>query len=379
MKKSYFILILLFLFIGIANAEECVVTKGTGENIGDEIKCGTEEFYVIDYTETSTTLLAKYNLYVGDIINYIPIDEGFEINDPEDYCGRKAEEAGFHPYFVYPMINLSEGNVTGCRVYENIETEHIRQDSRAEGTYLENGKSKLPLYGIVYMVPEWGYEAIENGVIKQNVYDSNGDLIVEGSSFEGYLNGYKEELESQGFTINEVSFPRLSRILSVIEKINGEAMEIDLEFPYDGYYGNNPENYIAKMNISDYIPEKYNWLYSVTYWVGSGFRYEDVDDHSIIISQYNDYYISNEAILCALGRGECGYFVYPIGNGIRPAVVINNENIKTASLEPETTEDEEDKPNPKTDDIAIITVAIIAIIAAGIIFYQHLSFKRLAK
>ena len=35
--------------------------------------------------------------------------------------------------------------------YEKMNEEHIRQDERAIGTKLVNGKSALPLYGIVYI------------------------------------------------------------------------------------------------------------------------------------------------------------------------------------------------------------------------------------
>ena len=33
-------------------------------------------------------------------------------------------------------------------------------------------------------------------------------------------------------------------------------------------------------------------------------------------------------MLCAIGRGECVYLPYPIGNGIRPLVTISNANVR---------------------------------------------------
>ena len=39
--------------------------------------------------------------------------------------------------------------INGCRIYEEIEYESVRQDERAVGTKLDgSGKSILPLYGI---------------------------------------------------------------------------------------------------------------------------------------------------------------------------------------------------------------------------------------
>ena len=61
----------------------CKVTSGTGKNIGDVITCGTESFYVISYSQSSTTMLAKYNLETG--VNYARSDNGFtdiEISNP---------------------------------------------------------------------------------------------------------------------------------------------------------------------------------------------------------------------------------------------------------------------------------------------------------
>lgn len=61
----------------------CKVTSGTGKNIGDVITCGTESFYVISYSQSSTTMLAKYNLESG--VNYAKAEHDFtniEISNP---------------------------------------------------------------------------------------------------------------------------------------------------------------------------------------------------------------------------------------------------------------------------------------------------------
>ena len=43
----------------------CEVTSGTGKKVGDVITCGTESFYVISYSQSSTAMLTKYKLDVG--------------------------------------------------------------------------------------------------------------------------------------------------------------------------------------------------------------------------------------------------------------------------------------------------------------------------
>ncbi len=47
MKKILFALLLLIPFVVSADPA-CTVVSGTGENIGDEIACDTEHFYVLE-------------------------------------------------------------------------------------------------------------------------------------------------------------------------------------------------------------------------------------------------------------------------------------------------------------------------------------------
>ena len=82
------------------------------------------------------------------------------------------------------------------------------------------------------------------------------------------------------------------------------------------------EDYITgKMDITKYVSNDYKWIYDRSYWLGSGFKTEGGR------SDFNDYYISNEGMLCAIGRGECGYLPYPIGNGVRPLVTLTVDNV----------------------------------------------------
>ncbi len=352
MKKIVFVLLLLIPFI--VSAENCEVVTGTGKDIGDEIKCGTESFYVIEYKENQTKMLAKYNLYVGDNIYYIEFENPEEVeknisDDLEEYherCDSIATEEGYNAYYTYPMFNYRDSTnyasfyltFKGCRVYERIESDHIRQDSRAVGTVIENGKSVMPLYGITYMVPEWGYEAMVNNNINRNVYDNSGNLIIEGSSFENYLLGYKEELENQNINVKKVEFFKLNYVLELLEYLNDEEINIELDYT-DAFAFLDQNNqtgaesnedwavaYIGKMDINN-LAKGNDWLFSTTYWLGSGFKFAGDYDQQPNPSEFNDYYISNEGILCALGRGQCGYFDYPIGNGIRPVITVKNENI----------------------------------------------------
>ena len=334
MKKYFFVgLFILLLFPCVVNAKEyCKVISGEGINVGTELACGTEHFYIVETKNNTVKMLAKYNLNVGDKIDYFELNEQ-SAEDNKAYCRSKATEKGYHAYYVYPMVEnpgnfQNPGMLFGCRVYEKLSPEHVQQDERAIGTKLDgNGKSILPLYGITYMNPEWGYEAIVNNDLRNNEYDSKGDLIVSGTVFEDYLNGYKTELQRQEVSVSDVSFITLERTINLLKKISNKEVELNLEYEDPSTIGNpfdNPEAvHIGKMDIKDYVPNNHKWIYGVTYWLGSGFKNENS-----VPNRYNDYYITNEGVLCALGRGICSYFAYPIGNGVRPLVTISSEDIQ---------------------------------------------------
>ena len=334
-KKLIFIFALLFIMfipiVSVSAKEMCAITSGNGRDVGSEIKCGTEEFYVLENKDNKIKMLSKHNLNVGDKISYIAITtnnpeyDSYEITGADTYCMDLARSNNYNPYYVYPVLTEQPDNyrLDGCRVYELMNEEHIRQDARAIGTFLVNGKSVLPLYGITYMNPDWGYDSIVNGTIYENEYDNNGNLVLEGSSFKDYIDGYKAELQSQGFAIENVSFPTLDGIIDILQRISGKTVEVQLE--YDDFSHSTDEelinSHIGKMDITKYIPDNYKWLYDATYWLGSGFKNNDGG------MEYNDYYISNEGLLCALGRGDCAYLPYPIGNGVRPVVTISNGDL----------------------------------------------------
>lgn len=376
MKNRVFIVLICILLLPfIVDAKSCVATVGTGKKVGDEVKCGTESFYVIKHSDYQTKMIAKYNLMVGDKIDYIEITGtpptfpystwvgGKYPSAAFDYCNNLAHSNNYNPYYTYPIFDFDTTELKGCRVYEKIEYEHVVQDSRAIGTKLDgNGKSILPIYGITYMQPAWGYEAMHDGVIKENVYDNNGDLVLEGSSFEKYIKGYKTELERQNVDVKSVNFITLNTTLNLLKDISGEDVEVNLEY---GNGENIEDQFIGKMDIKEFIPNNHKWIYDVTYWLGSGFLH-DPNNPVGMLSEYNDYYITNEGVLCALGRGECGYFDYPIGNGIRPLVVVENSDI-SFMREDGTPEDSSDSNNPnnipiinpKTIAIALVVVLIV--------------------
>ena len=83
MKKISLFFLTFFISLTIANAQGCNVISGTGKNVGDEVVCGTEHFYVISNDGENVKMLAKYNLMAGETHNYLEIN-GFSSTNRDD-------------------------------------------------------------------------------------------------------------------------------------------------------------------------------------------------------------------------------------------------------------------------------------------------------
>ena len=392
LRRIIMLVVLFLMFIPlIAKAETCKVVKGDGKAIGDEVKCGSESFYVIEAGKTETKLFAKYNLYVGDNISQVepgtdaPSFDNYYTNQREaarSYCENYVSGFNQEAYTSYPVVNYNDTNskyeITACRIYVHIKTDHVVQDSRAVGTFLVNGKSKLPLYGITYMVPEWGYEALVNHETHENEYDNDGNLILEDTLFKDYLTGYKTELGRQNIVVENVSFITLDGIKEVLKSISGKEVEMILE-PYEAQSAE--DEYTVKMDIKTFAGTKYKWLFDSTYWLGSGYYEKDNIDFGLGNFEYNDYFVSNEGFLCAIGRGECTYLPYPIGQGVRPVITVKNTNMEvagaTSSDDAETKEvDPKKEDNPNTSVGKIIT-SVVLLMFTSACFLIYLSNRKL--
>ena len=81
------------------------VVSGDGTNIGDEVCIKDECFYVISSDDTSVTMLAKYNLHVGSIIdekwNVTPIESPTGIQDSNSLGLRFDFDTGIE---LFPFI-----------------------------------------------------------------------------------------------------------------------------------------------------------------------------------------------------------------------------------------------------------------------------------
>ena len=84
MKKLFYTLIIFMMFLTVTNAAKCNVISGTGKDIGDEIACGTEHFYVVKNDGKNIKMLAKYNLLAGTNYHFVEIDPPLRTKNMND-------------------------------------------------------------------------------------------------------------------------------------------------------------------------------------------------------------------------------------------------------------------------------------------------------
>lgn len=108
MKKTLYTIMLFLVCIGITNAAKCNVVSGTGKNIGDEIACGTEHFYVISNDGTNVKMLSKYNLLAGMSYERIQIENKTYETPQEFYNISVLKEKLNQGYYIYDDYETEE-------------------------------------------------------------------------------------------------------------------------------------------------------------------------------------------------------------------------------------------------------------------------------
>ena len=90
-KILFVFLCVMFLPIMVNAKEKCTVVSGNKTDIGSEIACGSEHFYIVDSNDKETKMLAKYNLNTGVTIHKEKIERtADDTRDDYDYCSDLA-------------------------------------------------------------------------------------------------------------------------------------------------------------------------------------------------------------------------------------------------------------------------------------------------
>ncbi len=304
-KKILFLLIFLFLFTGVVHAEKCTIISGTGSNIGDEIACGDEHFYVIDNDGTDIKMLAKYNLYVGE-------DIYLEVTTSLNECSSLVTSKN-----GYTISNsLVSSNVVECLYSISTTSTEIKQETYAIGAHgTVSGEPEYPEMGITR------FHVLYTNFINlgTNYADgfADGELNPDSSyssNVISYLNDYKSLLNNTGVDIKNIDLITVSEINDLVKKITNEELPLSEWYAKDWestYLGG--DSYVYKVgSIKDQLPQGYEWIYSTTYWT----RTVTPD------SSHYVYFVDTLGDLCS--AFEC---IKAVGAGIRPVVTISAEDI----------------------------------------------------
>ena len=355
MRKVVITLLLSILVLPIiVNAKEyCKVVSGNGKDIGSEISCGDEHFYIVDSNKEEIKMLAKYNLNVGIIIHKEKIKkEANDTRSKEQYCMDLASSKG--GFYKNDRFYSSNDH---CFFETRIETDRVLQSKEAISAHWdENDNYLYPQVGDVY----YSYNELfyfnnyssENNesyfILDKNIentkfidynfdfnkLDDNSPIInydIAGRPY-GVINAlyhYKKELNNMNYDINTISLLSISELDEVVNKISNKRLPLnDWSNNYEiiTQRQNNGYNTITNDKISfgslkQYIPKEYNWLYSTSYWNRTIF----LDDGSFL----NKYFVFTSGLgkICGAGFPTCAPET-AIGTGIRPVVTISSRELQ---------------------------------------------------
>ena len=405
MKKHVLFILFLVLFLPfVVNAKEyCLVISGNGKDIGSEIACGNEHFYILSSNENEIRMLSKYNLNVGDSILKIKIvkEQGDNRSD-EQYCsdiaflnGGKVKSDGYYnttgycyvsaPLYdvVYYKIEIHPGETVdyrNCDSYLNelnqnndnlyvhygsqeIQGEYVCRYSRNKETmqsadaisahWDDNDNYLYPQVGDVYLGKEthlnYTYDSYEmhdfeddansadyggffrDQIVRleeENVDPPQGLLRIIKPSYLGiYLNKYKDVLNNNGFTINNIDIMSLNDINQIALK-NNKSLPYN-EWQYNIINGNDSiGNHHEFGFLNNYLLKEHNWLYNTTYWLRTGYEAGSVTDNSFAVM-----FVTSVGGVCGSPISNTGYFdggcdsyaKTKLGCGVRPVITIPNE------------------------------------------------------
>lgn len=110
----------------------CVLTSGTGENIGDEITCFTEKFVIYAVEENTVKVISRYSLDVGG-----------------EYNTETQTYRAYSNSFNLQNVSSSENNNIRKGVIKYSDTSNVYEGSIVEN-YVNNYGKKLRSYGVLY-------------------------------------------------------------------------------------------------------------------------------------------------------------------------------------------------------------------------------------
>lgn len=369
LKRIVFIIICVLLLPFMVNAKEyCKVVSGNGKDIGSEIACGSEHFYIVDSNQEDVKMLAKYNLNVGISVHKEAIKrESGDTRTDEEYCNALAIEKGGQA-----GASVAEGY---CFYFTYADFSNVKQREDAKSAYVdENEEYLFPQIGNVY--PSLAFASINNQM--ENTMDfkipilpyNSPSVLLQYLKSEKYNNFFgdlepnlREKVDISQVHLNEPSkyanelgaslyyyknsfsdYNIKDLSLLTLEDLNNIATKRGKPLSYQSLYDNgrqvvSPDSPITKFGkLKDHVNKEDAWLYDRSYWLRTAYTQGDEFGGIYINGKY--YY--NFGLLFVDNLGEiCGgassatmipgcqaIIRVVVGSGIRPTITIPTNELQ---------------------------------------------------
>ena len=328
------------------STNKCKIVTGTSKDLGDEIACGAEHFYVISNDGKNIRMMTKYNLKAGVIIYKVPLENNKTCAQIADEHGGFEKNDGFYTAPGY------------CFYYKTLPNFAITQSEDAKSAHWDENLNYLyPQVGDIYMYINNAYGDNPLITIDPNPLDNsnfynfninwNNEAYHNKKTFVNTMKEYKETFyDTTGVNVQDINMLSLTELNDIIEQITSEKIPLK-EWGENVSVGNMGQA-IPEIHFGDlktHIPEKYSWLYSTTYWNRS------IWSQSFNASQTSNrgYFVftAEQGKLCGAGFDYCAPETV-LGCGIRPVITISALDIIEESEEETTTDN--DTPTETNDD-----------------------------
>lgn len=318
LRNLLFILICALFLPFVVNAKEyCKVVSGNGKDIGSEIACGSEHFYIVNVNKDEVKMLAKYNLYIG----YNTYKEKLADNQS---CSELATSKGG------VERNDSFYNDPGyCFYTKNIETDQVVQSEEAVSAHWDENDN--------YLYPQIGDVNLE-GTYNLGVTDGFYADLDSSSKYDNYfydlkfgeanhvkndaLNKYKLKLENDNYSLTEIDLLSLDDLNSIIKKNNKVI-------PFADWYNHTREivpPHYEFGSLNELLVSHQSFLYNTTYWLKNGYD---------INNSFNPPITNSVVFVNSIG-GVCGSntFTFPAGYNSNCQVILGVSTQMGAGIRP---------------------------------------------
>jgi len=347
MKNKLYLLLLLLVIPFYASAAgtgaHCDVIKGTGNDIGDEINCAGEHFYIIDKANNKTRMLAKYNLLNGAVLVDVEVSEErynqlVDMYDDGNGVPMKKVIMNEPEFSIYnEVMSITEKQ----RVYREYDGYYFKiygdlpnKNVSDEKSLVHQSELAIGAHGNELGKPD----PVQIGIFttmgpnlrdKTDVYDGyyvDSDETIQ-SELQLYM--YDDYLKDRNINIDNIDLISLKELKNIVYKVSGSVLPLKDWFENQQALVNGNREYqdvFVLGNLKEYLPAGYEWLYSTTYYTKTGVpdvsRNWFQDNRGPDLSDYI-YFVDTLGFICS--KYGCDSAV---GAGARPVVTIDDSLLR---------------------------------------------------